>query len=113
MERKPLSVNDMRPMPGHVLLKRVDTGPEESEGGIYIVEGAREVGNKAEVVAVGPPARSKWKYWTDPPRQGDLVPMELAVGDEVLIGPYAGSEYEVDRVSHFFMKETDVMALVT
>ena len=64
---------DFKPLNDRILVKRVD---EESvtSGGILIPDTAKEKPLKGTVVAVGSGARND---------SGDLIPMELKVGDVV------------------------------
>jgi len=42
---------------------------------------------------------------------GDLRPLDLKVGDEVLFGKYSGTEIKLDGEELLVMKEDDVMAV--
>ena len=93
-------VDDIRVQRDLVLLKRIDS---HQEGLIVTPANAREVGNSAEVVCVGPGLK----------KDGERIPMELKVGDEVLIGPYAGTEMYLDDGSVCLnMREPDVLGIV-
>src|SRR5260370_17641248 len=74
----------------HPLADRVAIRPiEETEtmkGGLYIPDTAKEKPIQGEVIAVGPGRREK----------GEVVPMELKVGDRVVYGKYSGTQVELE-----------------
>ena len=92
--------DEMRLLHDKIVVRRLDT---HQEGLIIAPSNAREVGNSAEVVCVGPGLK----------KDGERIPMELKVGDEVLIGPYAGTEMYLDDGSVCLnMREPDVLGIV-
>ncbi|HNY31326.1 MAG TPA: co-chaperone GroES [Fibrobacteria bacterium] len=66
-------------------------------------DNAKEKPQKGEVVAVGPGK-------TDD--KGNVIKMELKVGDKVLYGKYAGTEVSVDGKDLLIMREADVLAKI-
>jgi chaperonin GroES len=44
--------------------------------------------------------------------KGDLVPMELKVGQKVLYGKYSGTEVTLDDSQYLIVKESDVLAVI-
>ncbi|HEV2748954.1 MAG TPA: co-chaperone GroES [Gemmatimonadales bacterium] len=73
---------------------------EETKGGLYIPDTAKEKPIQGEVIAVGPGRMEK----------GQRVPMELKVGDRVVYGKYTGSQVELDEEEIILIKEADVIA---
>lgn len=57
-----------------------------SKGGIIIPETAQHRPNEAEILAVGPGKRLA---------DGTLIPMDLEVGDNVIIVKYGGTELKI------------------
>jgi len=43
---------------------------------------------------------------------GELLPMTLQVGDNVLIGKFNGVEIEVGGVEYVILRESDIMAVI-
>jgi chaperonin GroES len=88
----------------HPLADRVAIRPlEETEtmrGGLYIPDTAKEKPIQGKVVAVGPGRREK----------GELIPMELKVGDRVVYGKYSGTQVELGGEEIILIKESDVIA---
>ena len=66
---------------------------------MYIPDTAKEKPLAGKVVAVGPGTAE--------------IKMEVAVGDEVLYGKYAGTELHIDGEDYLMMKQQDIMAVVT
>lgn len=90
------------PLYDRVLLKRVET-KEEVRGGIIIPDSAKEKPLEAEIVAVGPGKRND---------SGDVVALNVKVGDKVLVGKYAGTEIKLDDVEHIIMREDEILAVI-
>lgn len=92
----------IRPLHDRVVVKRMEE-ERTSPGGIVIPDSATEKPDKGEVIAVG-----KGKIMEN----GDVRPMDLAVGDRVLFGKYAGSAIKMDGEELLVMREDDVMAVI-
>lgn len=90
------------PLADRILVKRVEEG-EAKIGNLYIPDTAKEKPQKAKVIAVGPGKRND---------DGSRSPLEVKVGDEILIGKYAGTEVKLDGVEHLIMREDDVLAIL-
>ncbi len=91
-----------RPLHDRVLVKRVEA-EENTKGGIIIPDTAQEKPQEAEVIAVGPGARDK---------SGKLIPIDLKVGDRILLGKWSGTEIKIDGEDRLILRESDVMAVV-
>ncbi|ORU93817.1 MAG: co-chaperone GroES [Cycloclasticus sp. symbiont of Poecilosclerida sp. N] len=93
---------NLRPLSDRVIIKRVE---EEavSAGGIVLPDSAKEKPSRGEVLAVGNGATNS---------KGDLQPMAVKVGDNVLFGKYSGTEVEVDGDELLVMREDDIIAVV-
>jgi chaperonin GroES len=91
-----------RPLHDRVVVKRLD--PEEkSAGGIIIPDTAQEKPSQGEVTAVGPGGRDE---------AGQLIPIDVKVGDRVLFGKWSGSEVKIDGAELLIMKESDIMGVL-
>jgi chaperonin GroES len=91
-----------RPLHDRVVVKRVDSGTKTARG-IIIPDTAAEKPQQGEVIAVGPGARDD---------SGELVPIDLKQGDEVLFGKWSGTEVKIDGTELLVMKETDIMGII-
>ncbi len=92
----------IRPLQDRVIVKRLEE-EEKSAGGIIIPDTAKEKPMEAKVTAVG-----KGKITED----GKVLPMEVKVGDKVLIGKYAGTEVNIDGVENLIMREDEILAVI-
>ncbi len=91
-----------RPLHDRVLIKPLDDD-EKTSGGIIIPDTAKEKPQQGKVLAIGPGARDE---------QGNLVPMDVKVGDTVLFGKWSGNEVTIDGDELSIMKESDIMGIV-
>lgn len=84
------------------LADRVVIEPKEAEtrtaSGLYIPDNAKEKPQQGIIVAAGPGKKDE--------------PMEVAVGDEVLYGKYAGTEITLDDKKYLILKQSDILAIL-
>jgi chaperonin GroES len=76
---------------------------EKTKSGIYIPEGAKEKPLMGKVTAVGP------GKLTD---EGKRAPLGVKKGDIVVYGKYAGTEVDIDGVSHMICRESELLGVV-
>lgn len=93
----------VRPLGDRILVKRLEE-EEVVKGGIIIPDTAKEKPQRGEVIAVGP-----GRYDEDGERR---IPLDVAVGDQILFGKYAGSEVTIDDEEYLIMREDDVLAVI-
>ena len=91
-----------RPLHDRVVIRRLDAD-EKTAGGIIIPDTAQEKPMEGEVVGVGPGARNEL---------GQIVALEVKVGDRILFGKWSGTEVKLDGEELLIMKESDVMGIV-
>jgi len=86
------------------VLKTIKRMEEErtSAGGIVIPDSATEKPVRGEVLSVG-----KGKV----AENGDVRPLDLKVGDQVLFGKYSGTEIKIDGEEVLVMREDDIMGV--
>ena len=92
----------IRPLHDRVVIRRMEE-ERTSAGGIVIPDSATEKPAQGEVVAVG-----KGKILEN----GDVRPLDVAVGDKVLFGKYGGTEVKVEGEDLLVMREDDITAVV-
>ena len=92
----------IRPLHDRVVIRRTEE-ERTSPGGIVIPDAAAEKPIKGEVLAVG-----NGKLLDN----GDIRPLDLKVGDQVLFGKYSGTEVKVDGEELLVMREDDIMAVI-
>ena len=91
----------VKPLHDRILVKRIDE-KEQVRGGIIIPDSAKEKPMEGKVIAVGPGRIEK----------GNRIPLEVKVGDRVLIGKYAGTEIKIDDKEHKILRESEIFALI-
>jgi chaperonin GroES len=93
----------IRPLNDRILVKRVE---EETvtKGGLIIPETAKEKPQRGEVIAVGPGKRGD---------DGKRNPSDVKAGDMVLFAKYAGTEIKIDGIEHVFMREDDILGVIS
>ena len=88
------------------LADRVVVKPAEAEtqrpSGIYVADTAKEKPQRGTVLAVGP---GRWE-------EGQVEPMSVQVGDEVLFAKYAGTEIRVGDDDVLILSQKDILAKV-
>jgi len=92
----------IRPLHDRVIVKRLDE-EKKTASGIVIPDTAAEKPDQGEVTAVGKGKR------TD---EGQLMPLEVKVGDRVLFGKYSGQTVRVKGDELLVMREEDIMGVV-
>jgi chaperonin GroES len=91
-----------RPLHDRVVVKRVESD-SKTAGGIIIPDTAQEKPMEGEVLAAGAGARNE---------QGQIVALDVKVGDRVLFGKWSGTEVKIDGEDLMIMKESDIMGII-
>lgn len=92
----------IKPLSDHLLVKRVE--PKDTvKGGIVIPDTAKEKPQEAIVKAVGPGKRND---------EGKVMPIDIKVGQRVLITKYGGTEVKYDDEEYLIVREDDVIAII-
>ena len=93
----------------HPLDDRIVVRPNESEettaSGLVIPDTAKEKPQQGEVLAAGPGRRAE--------NTGELIPLDVKVGDTVVYSKYGGTEITVDGEDLMILTGRDVLATVT
>lgn len=93
---------NIRPLHDRVILKRMEE-ETTSAGGIVIPDSATEKPVRGEIVAAGTGKRLE---------SGDVIPLDVKVGDTVLFGKYSGTEVKVNGDDLLVMREEDIMGVL-
>ena len=91
-----------RPLHDRVAVRRVEE-EQKTKGGIIIPDTAKEKPMQGEVLAVGPGVRNE---------KGELVKLDVQVGDRILFGKWSGTEVKIDGDELLIMKESDIMGVL-
>ena len=88
----------LKPLADNILLKQTEA-EETTASGIILATTTKEKPAIYEVVAAGPGTKD--------------VAVTVAVGDKVVVGKYTGSEIKLDGEEYKFVKQDDILAVVT
>jgi chaperonin GroES len=87
---------------------RIVVRPNEAEqttvSGLVIPDTAKEKPQQGEVLAVGPGRRSE--------QSGEIIPLDVKVGDTVVYSKYGGTEIAVDGEDVLILSSRDVLAII-
>src|ERR1700681_2049176 len=92
----------VRPLDDRVVVEPLEA-EEKTAGGILLPDSARQKPQRGRVLAVGPGKLLD---------SGKRAALNVAKGDEVLYGRYAGSDIEVERKEIKILRESDILAKV-
>ena len=93
---------NIRPLYDRIVVKRIEE-KETVQGGIIIPDTAKEKPQEGEVMAVGQGKRLD---------NGNLVPLDVKVGDRILFGKYSGNEIKIDMEEYVIMREDEVLGIL-
>ena len=88
----------LKPMADNILLKAHEA-PETTVSGIILATSTKEKPMIYEVVSVGPGTKD--------------VEMLIVPGDKVVVGKHVGTDVTIDKIDYKFVKQDDVLAVVT
>ncbi len=89
---------------GDRLVVKPATREETTASGIVLPDTAKEKPQRGTIVAAGEGRRDD---------DGDRIPLDVQVGDEVLFAKYAGTEFKLDDQDLLILSEKDVLAVVS
>jgi len=93
----------LQPLEDRIVVRPGDA-EETTVSGLVIPDTAKEKPQQGEVIAAGPGRRSD--------HTGELIPVDVAVGDLVLYSKYGGTEVTVDGEDLLVLSSRDVLAKV-
>ena len=92
---------NVRPLRDRVLVKRVED-QEQGIGGITIPDTAKEKPQQAKVIAAGNGRVND---------EGKMIPLDVKVGELVLIGKYSGTEIKLDGEEYLIVREDEILGV--
>ena len=92
----------IKPLADRIVIKVIDD-VQQTSGGIFIPDSAKEKPQKGEVVAVGTGKTLD---------SGEKEPMEVKVGDIVLFAKYSGTDGKIDDVEYKIISVRDALAIL-
>ena len=93
---------NLKPL-GDRLIVEVLEEEETTTSGIVLPDTAKEKPQRGRVQAVGPGSRND---------AGELIPLEVAEGDEIVFSKYGGTEIKIGADEYLILRESDVLAKV-
>jgi chaperonin GroES len=93
---------NFRPLGDRVLVERADE-ITVSKGGILLGVNT-EKPSEGKVLAVGNGKRAE--------NTGELMPLELKVGDRIMFGKWSGNEIKIGEKQLLIMNESDVLGVI-
>ena len=93
----------LKPLDDRIVV-RPSEAEEKTASGLVIPDTAKEKPQQGEVLSVGPGRRSD--------QTGDLIPLDVQVGDTVVYSKYGGTEITVDGEDLLILTGRDVLAKV-
>jgi chaperonin GroES len=92
----------LQPLGDRVVVRPSDR-EETTKSGIVIPDTAKEKPQRGTVIAVGAGRRDD---------DGKRIPLDVAVGNEVLFAKYGGTEFKLDDEDLLVLSERDILAIV-
>ncbi|MCI5823402.1 MAG: co-chaperone GroES [Candidatus Gastranaerophilales bacterium] len=92
----------IKPLYDKIVIKVIDD-TQQTSGGIFIPDSAKEKPQKGEVVAVG-----EGKILDN----GSREPMDVKTGNVVLFAKYSGSDVKVDNETFKILSVKDVLGII-
>ena len=96
------SAKKIRPLHDRVVVQALEEA-EQTKGGLYIPDTAKEKPQQGKIIAVGPGKLSD---------QGERLEPDVKTGDTVLYGKYSGTEVTVDGEDYLILRESDILAVM-
>ncbi|NTW64027.1 MAG: co-chaperone GroES [Chlorobiaceae bacterium] len=93
---------NLKPLADRVIVKPAPA-EEKTKGGLIIPDTGKEKPQYGEVVAVGTGKIAD---------SGQLLEMQIKVGQKVLYGKYSGTEVSVEGEDYLIMRESDIFAIL-
>ena len=93
----------LKPLDDRIVV-RPSEAEERTASGLVIPDTAKEKPQQGEVLAVGPGRRSE--------QTGDIIPLDVKVGDIVVYSKYGGTEITVGGEDLLILTARDVLAIV-
>ncbi|MCB0995822.1 MAG: co-chaperone GroES [Acidimicrobiales bacterium] len=94
---------NLQPLEDRIVVRPGDS-EETTASGLVIPDTAKEKPQQGEVLAVGPGKRSE--------QSGELIPVDVKVGDTVVYSKYGGTEISVGGEDLLILAARDVLAIV-
>ena len=92
----------LKPLGDRIVIKVIED-TEQTSGGIFIPDSAKEKPQKGEIVAIGQGKMNE---------KGEREPMDVKVGDTILYAKYSGTDVKVDGTEYKILSIKDALAII-
>ena len=92
----------IQPLGSRIVAERIEE-EQQFSGSIIIPDSAKEKGQTATIVATGPGSKKD---------DGSVVPLDVQVGETVMIGKFAGTDINVDGKDFVILTEDDILGVI-
>lgn len=92
----------IKPLSDRIVIKVIEDN-EQTSGGIFIPDSAKEKPQKGEVVAVGPGKTLD---------SGEREPLDVKVGDVILYAKYAGTDVKIGSDTFKILSVKDALGIL-
>jgi chaperonin GroES len=93
----------LQPLEDRIVVRTAEA-EEKTASGLVIPDTAKEKPQQGEVLAVGPGRRAE--------QSGELIPLDISVGDIVVYSKYGGTEITHDGDDYLILNARDVLAKI-
>ena len=93
----------IKPLHDRVIIRRIEDTNNQTAGGLFIPDSAKEKPQEGEVIAAGD---GKYK------ENGERQALDVKTGDRILFGKYSGSEIKIDGEELLIMREDEILGIV-
>ena len=91
----------LRPLADKIVVK-MQAADDTTKSGILLTAAAKEKPQMASVIAVG----------TGKLADGKIIPIDIHIGDKVVINKYSGSEVKLDDEELIIISSSEILAVV-
>jgi chaperonin GroES len=92
---------NLQPLGERLIIEPIEQD-DVTASGLVLPETAKEKPQRGKVLAAGPGTRNE---------DGDIIALQVKVGDVVLYAKYAGTEVKIAGKKYLIIKESDVLAI--
>ncbi len=92
----------LQPLGNRILVRRLEA-ENTARGGIILPDSAKKKQEQAEVIAIGTGKKDK---------EGNLIPLNVKVGNIVLMEKYTGQEVILNDEEFFIVRSDDIIAII-
>lgn len=91
----------LKPLEDRVILEMIEL-EDITKGGIVLPNKAKESSQMAKIINIGPGRLM----------EGKLIPMNVSIGQTVIINKYSATEVKYENKEYLIMSEKDILAIV-